>query len=122
MTRTAVVVIDEQLRPFVVAALLYGKRELRRNGTNPPPAFDMLVESIAVRSGQERSFIGTGENDSHRVTVSIAEAARRLGVSESTVRRAVGAGRLACVAVGRRRLIPVRALDELANGSHREAS
>lgn len=121
MTPSAVVALDERLRQFVVAALLYGKREMARNGVYPPQEFDALVDALAVRSGPERSLVGQATDIGEPVTVSYAEAARRLGVSLSTVRRAVAAGQLPCVSVGRRRLIPTAALDELANG-RREAS
>ena len=43
--------------------------------------------------------------------VGVAAAARALGISESACWQLVGTGRLQSVKVGRRRLVPVHALD-----------
>jgi excisionase family DNA binding protein len=46
-----------------------------------------------------------------RVSYSIPEAARAMGLSESTVKRLIESGQLASKKVLRRRLIPVKAID-----------
>jgi len=52
------------------------------------------------------------ETDS-RLALSFDEVAHLLGVHPLTVRRAVDLGQLPAVEIGRRRLVPKRALDEL---------
>lgn len=49
----------------------------------------------------------------HRLALSLQEVARLLGVHPLTIRRAVELGQLPAVKVGRRRLIPRQALDDL---------
>ena len=49
--------------------------------------------------------------ESHRLTLSIAEAAEAVGVSQRTLERALADGRLASVQLGRRRLIRRAALE-----------
>ena len=56
-------------------------------------------------------------DDDGRLVVDVIEAARRLGVSRSTVFALISAGRLRTIKVGRRRLIPVAALVEFVNGA-----
>lgn len=52
---------------------------------------------------------------------SVADAAHRLGLGTTTVKRLIAAGRLRSVLVGRRRLVPVDAIAEYA-GALSEAS
>jgi excisionase family DNA binding protein len=47
------------------------------------------------------------------MALSIGEAARRLGVSVSTLRRRVGDGQVRVVGIGRRRLVPMCELERL---------
>jgi excisionase family DNA binding protein len=47
------------------------------------------------------------------ISVSLKEGAAMLGVSASTVRRFARDGRLRTVQLGRRRVVPVQALEEL---------
>lgn len=54
----------------------------------------------------------TSETD-QRVALSLGEVADLLGVHPLTVRRAVELGQLPVIEIGRRRLVPKRALDEL---------
>jgi excisionase family DNA binding protein len=49
------------------------------------------------------------------LAVDIAEAARRLGVSPRTVAALVATGELSSRRIGRRRVIPVRALERFIN-------
>lgn len=51
--------------------------------------------------------------DDERVTLTIREAARRLGVSEGTLYRAARRGEVPTVRVGGRRLVPRAALERL---------
>ena len=48
-----------------------------------------------------------------RLAISLKEARQALGISRSLVYRMADDGRLPTVRVGRRRLVPVRALEEL---------
>ena len=49
-------------------------------------------------------------------TYSIAEAAKVLGVSEPTLYREARCGNVPCVKIGRRYLIPIKALNEWLDG------
>lgn len=51
--------------------------------------------------------------DQPRATLSIAEAADRLGVSYNTVARAIDRGDIAAIRLGRRRTIPTHVIDRL---------
>jgi excisionase family DNA binding protein len=53
------------------------------------------------------------------VAVSIGEAARRLSLSQRTVASLVARRELGSVKVGRRRLIPVKALQQFLRRDHR---
>lgn len=53
------------------------------------------------------------EQSSERRTVSVAEAGRRLGVSRMTAYRAVHAGDIPAIRIGRRLVVPIAALDRL---------
>ena len=53
------------------------------------------------------SEIGT----SARLTLTVEEAARVLGIARNTAYVAVKAGQIPCVRIGRRRLVPRRALE-----------
>lgn len=102
---------EEALRRAVVAALILGRRELRRDGVAIPPGFD---EYVAERfaSGQERTRFGSADERPQPDLVSIADAARMLSVSARTVRRAIADGDIGVVRVRRRVLIPMAAIEE----------
>lgn len=51
-----------------------------------------------------------------RLTLSIAEAAARLGVHRLTLRAAIDRGEIHALRVGRRWLVPVAVLDDLLAG------
>jgi excisionase family DNA binding protein len=52
------------------------------------------------------------------LAVNIPEAARRLGLSPRTVTSLVARGELKSRKIGRRRVIPIRALEELLRHDH----
>jgi excisionase family DNA binding protein len=52
-----------------------------------------------------------------RRALSIRETARTTGLSRATLYRLLNDGRLTTVKIGARRLVPVRALDALLDGS-----
>lgn len=52
------------------------------------------------------------------LAVSVADAARRLGVSPRTVAALVAQNELYSRRIGRRRVIPIRALEEFLNRDH----
>jgi len=52
------------------------------------------------------------------MAVSVAEAARRLGVSPRTVATLLASGELSSRRIGRRRVIPIRALERFLNQDH----
>jgi excisionase family DNA binding protein len=54
------------------------------------------------------------------MAVGVAEAARRLGVSPRTVATPLATGELSSRRIGRRRVIPVRALERFLNQDHAE--
>jgi len=51
-----------------------------------------------------------------RETLNVRDVATQLGVQEATVRRAVRAGMLPAIRIGRRLVIPRRAVERLLNG------
>lgn len=55
----------------------------------------------------------TTGNDNQRLTLSIAEAALHLGVSKNSVYAAARTGQLPTIVIGRRILVPVKALEKL---------
>lgn len=59
------------------------------------------------------------QGDEKVLAVSIAEAARRLGVSTRTVATLVATGELASRKIGRRRIIPVSILETFIRQDHR---
>jgi excisionase family DNA binding protein len=55
--------------------------------------------------------------DSSRDWMTVAEMARALGVSEMTIYREIAANRFPAVRIGRRLLIPTKALERLAEAA-----
>jgi len=60
---------------------------------------------------------GSGADD-ERLAYSLRETARKLGVSLSTIEKAVRDGALGSVKLRHRRLIPMEAVDELLAQAH----
>jgi excisionase family DNA binding protein len=52
-----------------------------------------------------------------RLTLTVTEAAQMLGISRGTAYEAARTGELPTVRMGRRRLVPVSALEELLSGA-----
>jgi excisionase family DNA binding protein len=60
--------------------------------------------------------LGAGTNDVDRPQlISVGEAARVVNVSDNHIRNLIARGELPSVAVGRRRLVPRRAIDDLVS-------
>jgi len=59
------------------------------------------------------------QGDEKVLAVSIAEAARRLGISARTVATLIATGELASRKIGRRRIIPVSVLEAFIGRDHR---
>jgi excisionase family DNA binding protein len=56
-------------------------------------------------------------------TITVAEAAQRLGVSYSSIVRAISRGELPAIRIGHRTQIPTHVIDRLiADGNHQAAS
>lgn len=55
-------------------------------------------------------------NTIERVTISVDEAAAMLGVSRTSAYEYVRTGHLPAIRMGRRLLVPIRAIDDLLNG------
>jgi excisionase family DNA binding protein len=110
------VTTGDELRRAVVAALLLGRRELRRSGRGVPAEFDLVLGLFmppqVVSSRPEPPTLDDGAGRPDPVCVSINEAAVMLGVGRRTVERMVADGRLASVRAGRRVLVPVAAVRE----------
>lgn len=66
---------------------------------------DLLVERVAAKLAERRA-------EPERL-LDVAEAARRLGIARSTLYSLIAAGRIATVKLGRRRLVPEGAIDQL---------
>lgn len=120
---------SDAFRTFVHEALRLRLATAHRNGQTVSPMLRAELERFAAwvtvgtwadLSGQQRPSVGGAVSaaDSGGVTppggsglaVSLAEAARLLGVSERTVRRLAASGDLGTVTVGRRRLVPMAAI------------
>ena len=89
---------------------------LRRNGRVPPPELSALLDALADPGGPERTTLGDLAVAADPLLVDFETAGRMLGVCERTVRRRVDAGALPAVRVGRRRLVPVAALEAYVEG------
>jgi excisionase family DNA binding protein len=109
--------VDTRARVLIAAALALGRRELRRSGTAVPSSFDELLSVLAARpeaapSGQQRPQLDHNPPLPEPLLVDYREAARRLGISERTLRRRVASGDLRAVRIGRRALLRVSDLRE----------
>lgn len=61
-------------------------------------------------------------NDDSRLLVSVEEAARRLSLGQTVLYEKLAAGEIASIKDGRRRLIPVRALQAYVDAKLAEAT
>ncbi len=77
-----------------------------------------LVEALNIASMEER--VGRGRVSAipleDRLTLTVEEAARLLGISRSLAYEAVAAGKLPSIRIGRRVLVPRAALERLLDG------
>lgn len=121
MTDPILLRLTPELRAYLLLAIAAGRRELRRNGYPAPREFDALVAVLVTAtdsSGPQRPTAAPPDDDVDGALMNYARAARRLGVSERTVRRLVALGQLPTVRIGRRVLIhPVDV--ELIEGERR---
>jgi excisionase family DNA binding protein len=85
----------------------------RANGVAERPEVSALFAMVAASSGPEETVRAAQPAVVEPVLVDARTAAARLSVSDRTVRRMTADGRLQSTRVGRRRLIPVAALDAL---------
>jgi excisionase family DNA binding protein len=58
----------------------------------------------------------------NRETVGVAEAAEQLGVSRRSAYKAAHSGELPCIKIGKRLLVPRRALERLLDGQAARAA
>lgn len=115
---TLIVALDPRLRRYLLAALLAGRRELRRNGIHSPEGFDRLAAALAAPNGHQRPQPPVPDNDPDSVLMNYQRAAGHLGVSDRTVRRLVANGHLPAVRIGRRVLIRAADVDLFAGARH----
>jgi excisionase family DNA binding protein len=113
----AVLLLSPLLVRHLVVATVRHCRVLRADGIPIPPELSQLVDLLAVVSGPQRTNLGRVDTPAEAVAVSFRQASSRLGVSERTVRRMCGSGRLPVVEIGRRRLVPVAAINSLLAGA-----
>ncbi len=87
----------------------------------PLHALDVFVERLAdgvLERVDRRAEALQAERGDHDGAVSVAEAARRLGISTRGVARLLKSGELPSLRVGRRRLVPLGALERfISRGS-----
>ena len=83
----------------IVADALEGAAKALRKGTSSP-----------ARPESNAPISRDGRNAGHPLTMSVAEAAVLLGVSRATMYEMVAQGQVPNIKLGRRRLIPVVAL------------
>ena len=84
-----------------------------------PTPYEALAEALSdlVRDAVAEAIARIDHPSSDKSAfVGIAEAARRLNLGETTTKREIAAGRLRSVLVGRRRLVPVAAIADFAEG------
>lgn len=98
----------------LLVAIVRHLKSLRANGIPIPAELSALVDALAATSGPQRTTVGPAAQLDQPELVSYRESARRLGVSERTIRRMVATGRLRTVPIGRRKLIPLSALVEVS--------
>ena len=108
-----IVVVEGSARRHLVAALETYAAAYSRNGRAVPADVRTLLDALdSVRSGQGRSEFAAVEDPGEGVVMySYSTAARRLHVSESTVRRLVKAGELPVVDILNSKRIPASDLD-----------
>lgn len=112
-----VVKLDGQAAAHLRRALDDHGRWCRINGRSMPPALVDL--SGAVTAGPDRSdrdFVDELPDDAAVILLPFDEVGRRLGVSESTVRRLVRDGQLQAVSVGSARRVHVDDLRAYTSG------
>lgn len=86
------------------------------NGRSAPAELSALLDVLRDRGRQGTPNVASGVAGVERLSVSTQEAAALLGVSPRTVERRISAGVLPSTKLGGCRLIPLRALRELAGG------
>jgi len=91
---------NRSLRTILAVALQGAADALRSEATVEAP---MRITETAPQSAYER----TG-----RLTLNVAEAAEVLGVGRGFMYELIGSGRIASIKIGKRRLIPVLALED----------
>lgn len=117
--------LSPALRVHVALAVRDRIRQLRRNGIAVPPELGALANALwrpgEDRTGQERSEVaptpgpgdrGATDGSAPPLLLPAPGAARRLGISERSLRRRVAAGDLTRVRIGRRVLYDPAELDE----------
>jgi len=119
------VALDDDLRRYLADAVRVYEVERRRNGLyglpKPLAEFREAVLVDTARNGQETTDLDVSVvTDQDQIMVSVAAAAHILGLSERTVSRRLHDGSLPSTKLGRRRLIPVKYLQEL--GANTDAS
>jgi excisionase family DNA binding protein len=80
---------------------------------------DVLVDRLVrglLEQVERRAEQLAAERSGERAAIDTRAAAARLGISQRGVERLVASGRLTSLQVGRRRLIPVRAISHLLAG------
>lgn len=122
-SRAVVLALDDEAAAHLALALGAHLQLLRRNGRRPPALVSELFQVFAALSGRQRPTLGgVGDGaDDDPVLLAYSQVARRLRVSERTVRRMVVDGRLPVTAIGRRRLVPAAAVERFGQGDGRSS-
>jgi excisionase family DNA binding protein len=81
-----------------------------------PDAYQALADALALVIADivARVVADTPTQPGGEALVSVTDAAHRLAVSPATVKRLIAAGGLPSLSVGRRRLVPLAALQAFA--------
>ena len=117
--------LSEAQRLRLAAGLKLLSAQQRRNGLRPAPDLrDLLEVLLSGPEGTElwlvwaepQSGITSSVQGDSPAAVDAAQAARLMGVSVKTVRRALAAGDIPSTRLGRRVLIPREAIDEVVRG------
>lgn len=114
-----VIIADAEALDHLAAATLTYCQQLRRDGYAVSTELSRLARELhqAARNGRELPALEPLARPAEPVAMSKKQAADQLGISERSVHRLISDGRLPVVRVGRRVLVPVESLTDLARGA-----
>jgi excisionase family DNA binding protein len=104
------------LGQHVLHGLVLHRKWCKQTGVPFPRLLDELLVELAASSGQQRPNLGDLEPSSDPLLMDYDQVARKLAVSQRTVRRLVADGSLPGVRVGGRALVRLADLEAYVAG------